>query len=101
LCKSFRLYLSVLPQGLSLGGKIYTVTEYSADRTIALHNENSYSNLRPTKIFFFSVTVAKEEKLLLQTEENDRISLILRSLGEKICHVIYFMEMDNLLKLKY
>ena len=50
----------VLPQGLSLGGKIYTVTECSADRTIALYNENSYSNLRPTKIFFFSVIVAAE-----------------------------------------
>ena len=37
----------------------------------------------------------------MQTEENDRISLILRSLGEKICHVIYFMEMDTLLKLQY
>ena len=43
-----------------LGGKIYTATEYPADRTIPLHNENSYSNAWPEKIFFFSVIVAAE-----------------------------------------
>jgi len=43
-----------------LGGKIYTATEYPADRTIPLHNKNSYSNLWPEKIFFFSVIVAFE-----------------------------------------
>jgi len=43
-----------------LGGKIYTATEYPADRTIPLHNENSYSKSWPKKIFFFSVIVAPE-----------------------------------------
>lgn len=43
-----------------LGGKIYTATEYPADRTIPLHNENSYSLSWPEKIFFFSVLVASE-----------------------------------------
>jgi len=43
-----------------LGGKIYTATEYPADRTIPLHNENAYSKSWPNKIFFFSVVVASE-----------------------------------------
>jgi len=43
-----------------LGGKIYTATEYPADKTIPLHNENSYSTSWPEKIFFFSVIVASE-----------------------------------------
>ena len=43
-----------------LGGKIYTATEYPADRTIPLHNENAYSKSWPHRIFFFSVIVATE-----------------------------------------
>lgn len=43
-----------------LGGKIYTATEYPADRIIPLHNENSYSKSWPKRIFFFSVIVATE-----------------------------------------
>lgn len=43
-----------------LGGKIYTATEYPADRTIPLHNENAYSLSWPEKIFFFAVLVALE-----------------------------------------
>lgn len=43
-----------------LGGKIYTATEYPADRVIPLHNENAYSRSWPKKIFFFSAIVASE-----------------------------------------
>ena len=43
-----------------LGGKIYTATEYPADRVIPLHNENAYSRSWPSKIFFFSAIVASE-----------------------------------------
>lgn len=43
-----------------LGGRIYTATEYPADRVIQLHNENAYSRSWPQKIFFFSVIVAPE-----------------------------------------
>ena len=43
-----------------LGGKIYTATEYPADRVIQLHNENAYSRSWPNKIFFFSVIIASE-----------------------------------------
>ena len=43
-----------------LGGKIYTATEYPADRIIPMHNENAYSRSWPKKIFFYSVIVASE-----------------------------------------
>jgi hypothetical protein len=43
-----------------LGGKIYTATEYPANRFIPLHNENSYTKIWPRKIFFFSIIVAEE-----------------------------------------
>lgn len=38
-----------------LGGKIYTATEYPADKKIPFHNENSYSLSWPNKILFFCV----------------------------------------------
>ena len=43
-----------------LGGKIYTATEYPEDRSIPLHNENSYSKSWPQKIIFYSVVTAKD-----------------------------------------
>jgi alpha-ketoglutarate-dependent taurine dioxygenase len=43
-----------------LGGKVYTATEYPADRYIPFHNENSYTLSWPDKILFFAV-VAPEE----------------------------------------
>ena len=60
LCPNLLDYVYRSTPRTKLGGKIYTATEYPADRTIPLHNENSYSNLWPTKIFFFSVIVASE-----------------------------------------
>lgn len=40
----------------SMGGRIYSSTDYPADQTIFLHNENSYQQEFPLKIFFFCVT---------------------------------------------
>src|SRR2546421_1663319 len=39
-------------------GKIYTSTEYPPHQTIPLHNENSYTQNWPMKIWFFSRVVA-------------------------------------------
>jgi alpha-ketoglutarate-dependent taurine dioxygenase len=39
-----------------VSGKIYTSTEYPADQAIPLHNEASYSNEWPMKIWFYCVT---------------------------------------------
>ncbi len=41
-----------------LGGKIYTATEYPADRRIPFHNENAYTLSWPNKIFFYSAIAA-------------------------------------------
>ncbi len=43
-----------------LGGKIYTSTEYPADREILFHNENSYTLAWPKKIMFFCVIAAEQ-----------------------------------------
>lgn len=36
-----------------IGGQVYTSTEYPADQFIPLHNENSYANSWPMKIWFY------------------------------------------------
>lgn len=43
-----------------LGGRIFTATEYPAQRHIPLHNENSYARVWPARIFFYSAVVAAE-----------------------------------------
>lgn len=43
-----------------VGGKLYTATEYPADRTIPLHNENSYSDTWPGRIYFYCLMAAEE-----------------------------------------
>jgi alpha-ketoglutarate-dependent taurine dioxygenase len=42
-----------------LGGRIFTSSEYTADRTIPLHNENSYTDSWPNRIYFFCLVAAK------------------------------------------
>ncbi|HEX5084046.1 MAG TPA: TauD/TfdA family dioxygenase [Blastocatellia bacterium] len=44
----------------SVGGEIYTATEYPADKTIPLHNENSYSHEFPRKLWFCCLQPAEE-----------------------------------------
>ena len=41
-----------------VSGKIYTSTEYPAQQSIPLHNENSYARDWPMKIWFFSLRCA-------------------------------------------
>ncbi len=38
-----------------VNGRIYTSTEYPADEAIPLHNENSYTSVWPSRVFFFCV----------------------------------------------
>ncbi|HEV2863283.1 MAG TPA: TauD/TfdA family dioxygenase [Pyrinomonadaceae bacterium] len=45
---------------LHVGGKIYTSTEYPADQSIFVHNENSYQSVFPVKIFFHCATAPAE-----------------------------------------
>lgn len=44
----------------SLGGNLFTATEYPPDREIQLHNENSYTLSWPGKILFFCVLPAEK-----------------------------------------
>lgn len=41
-------------------GKVYTSTEYPADKWIPMHNENAYSRSWPMKVFFYCETAAEE-----------------------------------------
>ncbi len=44
----------------AVAGKVYTSTDYPPDQPIFLHNENSYQNVWPMRIGFFSYICAKE-----------------------------------------
>jgi len=41
-----------------VSGKVYTSTDYPADQSIFLHNENSYQHTWPLKIFFYCAEAA-------------------------------------------
>jgi alpha-ketoglutarate-dependent taurine dioxygenase len=43
----------------ALSGNIYTSTDYPADQSIPMHNENSYSHHWPELLFFFCYTAAE------------------------------------------
>lgn len=43
-----------------VSGRIYTSTDYPADQSIFLHNENSYAQVWPLKIFFCCVKPAEQ-----------------------------------------
>lgn len=43
-----------------VSGNIYTSTDHPANQSIFLHNENSYQQIWPLKIFFFCATPAKK-----------------------------------------
>jgi alpha-ketoglutarate-dependent taurine dioxygenase len=42
----------------AVAGRIYTSTDYPAAQRIFLHNENSYANVWPMRLFFFCLTPA-------------------------------------------
>jgi alpha-ketoglutarate-dependent taurine dioxygenase len=65
-----------------VSGKIYTSTEYPADRFIPLHNEMSYSNSYPQKIAFCCLKQAEsggETPIADSAKVCDRIDLKIKS----------------------
>ncbi len=46
---------------IKLSDRVYTSTEYPASRSIALHNESSYSSVWPGKVCFFCLKPADEQ----------------------------------------
>jgi len=59
ICPNLLDYVYRSTPRTKLGGKIYTATEYPADRVIPMHNENSYSKSWPKKIFFFNNKIGR------------------------------------------
>jgi alpha-ketoglutarate-dependent taurine dioxygenase len=43
-----------------VGGRLYSATEYPADRVIPLHNENSYTDVWPSRIYFYCLVAAEQ-----------------------------------------
>ena len=60
ICPNLSDYVYRSTPRSKLGGKIYTATEYPADQSIPLHNENAYADSWPGRILFFCVIAAKE-----------------------------------------
>lgn len=60
VCSELFDYVNRSTPRTKLGGKIYTATEYPADRYIPFHNENAYTLKWPNIIMFFSVIAAEE-----------------------------------------
>ncbi len=83
LCPNLLDYVYRSTPRTKLGGKIYTATEYPADRVIPMHNENSYSKHWPEKILFFSVIVASEGGVTPIADSRKVYNKIDKSIREK------------------
>ncbi|WHA04418.1 TauD/TfdA family dioxygenase [Candidatus Bandiella numerosa] len=66
-----------------LGGKIYTSTEYPAEKAITFHNENAYTNKWPNKVMFFCIipsetggeTAIADSRYVLQNIDKEIIDI--------------------------
>ena len=56
----FEQYMYRSTPRTELGGGVYTSTEYPADEHIPLHNENSYSDAWPRRLFFYCEQPAEQ-----------------------------------------
>ncbi len=69
-----------------LGAKVYTSTEYPADQTIPHHNELSYNQSWPMRIFFYCVTPPEsrgETPLADSRRVYERLGLLARAVRER------------------
>ena len=71
ITQKFISYVDGFSPRVKLSKNVYTSTEYDADFYITLHNELSFSNKWPSRIFFFCVTPASEggETLIVDGRE--------------------------------
>lgn len=58
IASELRDYVNRSTPRTRLGGRIYTATEYPAERHIPLHNENSYADAWPARIMFYCAVPA-------------------------------------------
>ena len=66
-----------------LGGKVYTSTEYQCDRSIPLHNENSYTDKWPKKILFYCAIMPQMGGETPIANSHDVYTLIPKAIREK------------------
>jgi alpha-ketoglutarate-dependent taurine dioxygenase len=60
ICPQLMPYIESSTPRTQLSEKVYTSTEFPADQTIALHNESSYANTFPMKIWFCCIQPANQ-----------------------------------------
>lgn len=60
VCPQLMPYIESSTPRTQLSEKVYTSTEFPADQTIALHNESSYANTYPMKIWFCCIEPASQ-----------------------------------------
>ncbi|MDZ8023959.1 MAG: amino acid adenylation domain-containing protein [Nostoc sp. DedQUE11] len=60
VCPQLMPYIESSTPRTKLSEKVYTSTEFPADQTIALHNESSYANTYPMKIWFCCIEPATQ-----------------------------------------
>ncbi|MBC1235681.1 non-ribosomal peptide synthetase [Nostoc sp. 2RC] len=60
VCPQLMPYIESSTPRTKLSEKVYTSTEFPADQTIALHNESSYANTYPMKIWFCCMEPASQ-----------------------------------------
>jgi alpha-ketoglutarate-dependent taurine dioxygenase len=60
LCPTLLDYVNRSTPRTRLGGKIFTATDYPADKSIPLHNESSYATSWPRRILFYCALPAQE-----------------------------------------
>ncbi|MBD2410524.1 non-ribosomal peptide synthetase [Nostoc calcicola FACHB-389] len=60
VCPQLMPYTESSTPRTKLSEKVYTSTEFPADQTIALHNESSYANTYPMKIWFCCIEPASQ-----------------------------------------
>ncbi|MBW4673831.1 MAG: amino acid adenylation domain-containing protein [Desmonostoc geniculatum HA4340-LM1] len=60
VCPQLMPYVESSTPRTKLSEKVYTSTEFPADQTIALHNESSYANTYPMKIWFCCIEPASQ-----------------------------------------
>ncbi|MBD2677470.1 MULTISPECIES: non-ribosomal peptide synthetase [Nostoc] len=60
VCPQLMPYIESSTPRTKLSEKVYTSTEFPAEQTIALHNESSYANTYPMKIWFCCIEPASQ-----------------------------------------
>jgi len=86
-----------------VSGKIYSSTEYPADQSILLHNENAYSSTWPLKIWFYAVKPAQKGGETPIADSRSVLKRIPPKIKERFINkgIVYVRNYDNTLDLPW